>query len=503
MRVLTASLIQETNSFSPLRSAAAGFRGYGLAFGAEVLERYGDAVELGGFVAAAREAGVELVPVFRALHWPAGPVERAFFDDLVGRLVEAVRGSGPLDGVLLALHGAICLEDDDDAEGLLLQAVRAVAPGLPLVCSLDLHAHITRRMLEHCDALVGYHTCPHVDLFETGQRAARLLFRVLRGEARPQMAAVKLPMITSAERHDTVGGPLKPLYDRARALEARPDILAASIFPVQPWLDVAELGWTTVVVADGDRATAEAAALDLAEACWASRHQFQGELLEVGASIERALAVEGGPVVLSDTADATNGGATGDSTAILEALLDIDLPGPALLTVVDPEAVEQASRAGVGAELDLALGGKLAPAFYRPVQVHARVERVGDGRWTVKGPMTQGLKVDMGRTVVLRLGRQGRIAAVVSERSGPGHDPEVYRFVGLEPTEAKLVVVKSPMGFRAAYGPLARAILLVDTPGPCSPNLQRLPYRRIPRPLFPFDPEVTWQRPGGASAEGR
>lgn len=486
MRVAVGAIWQETATFSPLVTELADFERLGLAFGADMLARYGAVGELGGFARAAREDGVELVGTLRAAAWPSGPLSPAARDVLRDQLVAHLAAAGPVDAVLLAIHGALVARDDDDVEGALLAAVRdVVGPDRLVACSLDLHASITDRMVHHADIIRGYHTCPHIDLFETGYAVAKLLFRALRGEVRPVQAWTRLPMITPADRHDTTTGPFAALFDRLAALERdEPRVLAASLFAVQPWLDIAGLGWSPLVVTDGDEALARALVEELADRAWRARREFLVDKPPLAEALDQALAHRRRPVILSDAADATNAGAPGDSTAVLRALLDRGTSAPAYLSVVDAEAARLAAAAGPGQIITLDLGGKLDRRFGGPVRVTARVRSLSDGRYVVRGPMTRGLAVDMGLTAVLEI---GAIRVVVPSATHPGHDPELYRSQGLQPEDAQLVVVKSPAGFRAAYAPFAAAILLADTPGCVTSDLASLPYRRAPRPLFPLD----------------
>ncbi|MHB1133567.1 MAG: M81 family metallopeptidase [Chloroflexota bacterium] len=483
-RALLVNLAQESCSFAPRPHELADFRRYYLLYDDDVIPMLrGGQMEVAGVVAVAEAEGVELVPTVATYGGTGGPVSAeayAFLREAV--LARVARHAGAVDGALLALHGAMVVEGLDDAEGDLIGAVRALlGPDKPLVVSLDLHAHITEAMLAGADAIVGYHTFPHVDLYDTGARAMRLLAGALRGGVRPVLGHRKLPMITPAERHRVDQFPMSEVMGRALAMEAEPGVLAATIFAVQPWLDVPHLGWSAVVVADGDRALAQAKAEEIADIAWRLRREFLHERTPVAEALRRAREIEGGPVVLADSSDATSGGAEGDSTVLLAALLATPVPGQALLLLTDPEAVAACIAAGVRGEVTLPVGGKLATEFFRPVTVTGRVRLLSDGLFTMKSPT---LPADRGRTAVLQV---GEIQIVLSEKPVYTWDEECYRSVGLFPREAKLVQVKSPGGFRAVYEPFARAIFELDAPGPTDSNLRRLPYKRVTRPLFPLD----------------
>jgi len=412
------------------------------------------------------------------------------FTALRDELVDGLRAAGPFDGVLLVLHGAMSSESYEDATGEILRAVRAaVGPEMPLVSTLDLHANVTRQMVDQAGALVGYHTAPHIDLYETGQRALRLLSRMVSGMARPVAALRRLPMIVPAENGRTTEGPYAEVMDRAIELMRRPDVLDISVFSVQPWLDVADVACTVVVNADS-AALADQLADELADMFWERREQFDVTLAPAAATIRRALASDRRPFVLADSADAPSSGAPGDSTAVLELLIAAKPDQLCLHNIVDPVAVAAMFDAGVGAELTLTIGAGSGVPFYQPIEVTGRVRLLSDGNFVNKGLGFQGVVFRRGRTAVFDI---GQIALVVMERAVIQWDPELYRSLGLEPTNARIVIVKSPAAFRAAYEPLAAEVAVLDAPGVCSPNLRALPFVRARRPIFPLDELATWR----------
>jgi microcystin degradation protein MlrC len=483
-RVLFAYLVQETCSFATTKFDLESFRRYFLDFGDEVLLRHrGGGLEPAGAIAAAEEEGLELVPVLASYGGTGGPVTDetyAFFRERV--LDAARREASSVDGVLLCLHGAMVTESLDDPEGDLLPAVRQiVGPEVPLVISLDLHAHFTEAMAGAVDAVVAYHTFPHVDFYDTGYRAMKLLGRVLRGEVRPVVAHRKLPMITSAEPQNTTRPLGAEVMGRVLAAEGEPGVLAAAILMVQPQLDLPNLGWSVVVTANANRELAQNKADEIGEFAWQNRRRFHYQRTPVSEALRRAREGEGGPYVLADTADATSGGAEGDSTWLLRGLLAEPVPGQSLVLICDPEAVAACVAAGVREEVEVEVGGKLAPAFSQPVQVRGRVRTLSDGRFQMKHPQ---MPADRGRTAVLQV---GEVYIVLSEKPVYTWDEECYRSVGLFPREAKVVQVKAQNGFRPVYEPFAKEIMELDAPGPTDGNLRRLPYKRVTRPLFPLD----------------
>ncbi len=483
-RALLANLAQETCSFVPSRHTLDDFRRYYLYAGEEIFERLRDGgMEVSAIIKAAEEEGIDLVPLLATYGGTGGPVATGAYTFLRDEILAGARQhAARVDGAILALHGAMLTEELDDPEGDLLAGLRRIlGPSKPIICSLDLHAHVTDLMVQQATALVAYHTHPHVDIYDTGTRAMRLFGRTLRGEVRPVMAHRKLRMIAPPEQHNTGRPPMGPVMQRVKDAEKEPGMLAAAVFPVQPQLDIPNLGWSVVTVADGDLALARAKSDEIGELAWQHRREFLHERTPVGEALAVARGTPGGPIVLADSSDGTAGGAEGDSTVLLQALLESPVSGPCLLLVTDPEAVARCQAAGVRAEVSLEVGGRLTPAFFHPVRVTGRVRTLSDGKFQMKLPP---IPANRGLTAVLQV---GEIFLVLSEKPVYTWDEECYRSVGLFPREAKLVQVKSPGGFRPTYEPFARAIIELDTPGPTDSNLGRLPYKRVTRPLFPLD----------------
>ena len=486
-RVLLAGMKHETCSFVPGLATLDTFRSHHLVEGPDVFgPARGTGQEIDGVIQVAREAGVELIPTIDAFGGAAPVVADSAYEYMRDRILAGARQHrGRLDGVMLPLHGAMTTETREDPEGELIVAVREiVGPDVPIVVSFDMHCHLTDLTVRPSDAIVGYHTHPHVDFFDTGLRAMRILVKAMNGEARPVVVQRKMRMMASAERHNTSVGPMSEVMGRILEIEKEPGILAATIFATQPWMDVTELGWSTVVVADGDRALAQAKADEIAMMAWERRDRYLVKKMPIKEAVQAALASEGQPFVLADSADAVSGGSYGDGNFLLRALLEMGYQNTALITCTDPEAVAACHAAGVGAEVAVLVGGKLAPQFFQPVAVTGRVKTLSDGNYLSDLPPQP---VHAGRMAVLQA---SGISIVLSERPVMTIDQAVYHSAGLEPRQAKIVGVKSPGGFRAIYGPFAAGIFELDTPGPTDSELTRLPFQKIWRPLWPWEPEL-------------
>ncbi len=486
MRVAIAELKQETNTFVPRPTTLADFDAWHHWRGDDLMSGLGETnTEIAGFLDVLGNAGIEPMPIVATFAMSGGKVTTAAYETLLDELLFGLREHGPFDGVLLALHGAMVTDEDDDPDGAIIAAVRSlIGEKTPLVVTMDLHANVTERYVTRADAIVGFRTSPHVDLRETGRRGAELLLGILRAGLRPVMAMVKIPMVVPASTHmHHLPGPFQRLMHAAAAAESG-SVLSASIFAVQPWLDIAEMGFAAITVTDGDVALAEQVAVDLAQLAWAERNAFMAtELIPIDEAIGKADAIDG-PVVLSDLADGTGAGSPGDATAVIAALLAADLTNPALVCTRDPDAARIAIAAGVGAEVALEVGAKLDNVYNQPVSIQGRVTFAGPARFRFSGEGYTGVEMDMGDCAVIQA---GQVSLLILGNAVMTVDPAMYRTVGLEPSEAGIVVVKSHIQFRAGYAEVARAIILLDSPGMSSDRLESLPFTKVERPLFPFD----------------
>jgi microcystin degradation protein MlrC len=495
MRIAIGQLWQETNTFNRLPTTRQHFEEFGVLHGADMVKKMAQTNELGGFIQSLRAwpERPDIIGLARVPAWPAGLATPDTFTWLRDELVEALRPQLPVDAVLLALHGSLVAEGTPDVEGEVLHAIRTlIGPAIPLVATLDLHANITARMVECADALVLYHTAPHIDVFETGQRGAAVLHRILIEGARPVTAFQKLPLVVPAERANTQD-PSSVSFgfrQRLQAMEQDARILTAGLATVQPWLDIPELGSAMLVVTNGDASLARQLCAEFATEVWHRRRDYLPELVPVAYAVRTAWEEAEGLVVLSDSADATTSGAPGDSNWVLQELLKYDWPSPALVTIVDPALVTEAQALGPGASFTPALGGKRDQRFSRPIQVPVQVANLFTARFTLSGHLGKNLPIDMGPSAVLR---HGNVHIVVTSRSGPHFAPELFRTAGLDPFAASVLVAKSPCGFRAAYQGRARKIMVVQAPGCAPADFWNYEYRNIPHPLWPWDEIASWE----------
>jgi len=495
MRIAVGQLWQETNTFNPTPTSRRDFEEFGIVRGPDLIERMADTNELGGFIQTLRSwpEKPEIVGLVRLPAWPSGTATAATFTWLRDELLAAIMVAEPCDGILLALHGALVSELEPDVEGAVLEAVRQlIGPRVPLVATLDLHANVTQRMVRNADALVLYHTAPHIDVFETGQRAGQLLRRILIDGVRPSMAFRKLPMVAPVENANTQDSASVSfrLREELERLELQPGVLVAGLATVQPWLDIPDLGSAVIVVTNNDPAQASRLADHLATNLWQSRHEYASELLNAADAVREANASHAdGLIVLSDCADATTSGSPGDSTWLLRELINYCWKRPALVTLVSPEVVAESHRLGVGGTHPGPLGGVRDNRFSTPLELQTRIECLFEARFVMSGHLARNMAIDMGPSVVLS---HGDVKIVVTSRSGPHFAPQLFQAAGLNPFTAGVLIAKSPCGFRAAYASQARLIRVVSAPGCSPPDFWTYDYRKIPRPLWPWDEDASF-----------
>ncbi|MBI4605403.1 MAG: M81 family metallopeptidase [Planctomycetes bacterium] len=491
MRAGLIAVLQESNTFVRSRTTLRDFEEDLLLEGEAVREAFaGSHHEVGGFLEGLAAEGIEAVPVLAARAVPWGPIAGDAFERLMDLLRRGLERAGPLDGLLVAPHGATVSERHLDADGRWLGLVREhLGSRKPMVATLDPHANLSRAMLEAADALIAYRTNPHVDQRERGLEAARLLARALRGDVRPVLAAACPPMAMSIERQLTSEPPLRAILERAEEVRGMRGVLSASVILGFPYADVAEMGSSAVVVADGDLALARRLAAELGGALWDARRELEGRLAGVEDALERAASLEG-PVGLLDMGDNVGGGAPGDGTHLVRALRERRL-GPAIACLWDPEAVRKAERAGPGARVPLRAGGKTDALSGEPIEGDFEVVSLHAGRFEEREARHGGFRAfDQGPTAVVRAA--DGLTLVLTSRRVPPFSLGQLTSSGIDPTAFRFIVLKGVHAPLAAYSPVCRAFLRVDTPGPTSADMMRLEYRHRRRPMYPFEREAAW-----------
>jgi microcystin degradation protein MlrC len=492
MRIAVGGISHETNTFSTIRTDLALFERRGVHGPDNLVDAFaGTKTILGGFLDAARAHGFDAVPTILAEAAPSGTVAAEALDHLTDQLIDGLKAAGPLDAILLELHGAMVAENARDGDAEILRRVRAAVGDLPIGVVTDLHANLSQEMAELADVIVGYDTYPHIDMHERALEAADLIVRMLRDGVRPVRALSKPlllpPLPKQCTTYDT---PMRALVALAHRREREPGMLSVTVAAGFPYADVPEAGLGVLAIADGDRSRAAAVAEEIAALALERREEFLvrctpvEEALEIAARAARE-GTGGGPVVLADTADNPGAGAACDGTVLLRGLLERGVTGAALGALWDPEAVVLCRAEGVGGTVELLLGGKTDDLHGEPLAVRGYVKLLSDGRFKNRGPMNTGAETRMGPTAVLVC---DGVEVVVTSNRVQALDAGLFLSQGIDPTERRVLVLKSSVHYRGAFEPLASRVVEVDTPGLSNADLSRYAYRHVRRPIFPLDP---------------
>ena len=486
MKILIARLNHETNTFSPVPTPIEAFSP---TYGEEAYRaNKGMRTAMAAFIELAEGMGATLVTPVSAMANPSGPVHAAAYDELTRRIVDAAPGC---DAILLDLHGAMVAEHTGDGEGDLLARVRAAAPGVPVGVALDLHGNVTEKMVQNADVMVGFKTYPHIDMYETGEHAGRLLLQMLRGEALFRVCWHRLPLMSHTLRSTTLEGPMRDAVENASALE-RSGLPAVSVFGGFSLADIEAPCMSVVATCRIEDAPATQAAVDgLARQIWDRRTEYVYRSEPLTDSLRRARSLAEGaakPVLLLDHGDNCMSGGTCDTMDVLQAALELGLTGIAVGPLCDPGAVGRLIAAGEGAEVEIDLGNKVPLTRIglakQPLRLRGTVRAVSDGGYTVTGPIYTGQRCHMGRTVCFDT---GAAQIVVTEQTHEPWDLGVFHCVGLDPTHFRFLLLKSRMYCRPVFVPLSAGLVECDSPGATTSDYARFPFTRVRRPVFPLD----------------
>ncbi len=488
-RVLTARIMHETNTFSRVPTDMAAFRRRDFHLGNEIPGAYrGTRSALGGTFEAADKFGWSLIHPVSASANPSGRVTRAAFDELCATLIGAARAQGPIDGALLHFHGAMVTEDYEDAEGEMLARLRtAIGDAPPVIVTLDLHANVSDAMARHASALIAFRTYPHIDQYERAWQGAELLERAMAGEIKPKTVIARRPTIYGFDHGRTQNGPMVEALSRAAAFEKNGQALVVSICAGFSRADIKDVGPSVTVTGNGDDPRMPAIAEGLMDYCWQTREENSAKLLPVAEVVALAARGQPGdkPLVIADYTDNPGGGGYGDATALLKGMIEADLKSVAFHALCDPEAVRTAMANGLGKQT-LTIGGKTDPALGgEPLTLAGEIVCLSNGQMTAWGPMGGGVKRDYGLSAVFRV---GGIDIVLITNNGQANDLGQFTSLGIDPTRYRTVAVKSMHHFRAAFEPIARQVVLVDTGALCAEIYTPELFTKVRRPIHPLDP---------------
>ena len=499
-RYVIGLIKHETNTFSPVATPLSSFgHGEGPAFGAAARARFeGTSTPIAAYLDLARRENADVVTPVAAESWPSSKASRATFEALVQPLEAAVRAG--CDAVFLDLHGAMVIEDCDDAEGEIVTRLRRIAPTMPIAVTLDYHTNLSGTLVDNATVIAGYKTYPHIDMYEAGMLAGGILVRALDDEIEPVMAWGWKPLLASIMRHAPEDGPSGDIIALARRCEADGSVLAATLLPSFPHADTPFTGVSAIVVGDARRGGRERAQLlcdEMLAIAWERRAEYVHRAPPLAESVARAkalgLANPGAPVLLIDHCDNCGSGGAQDVMAVVAEVLKQQLDDVAIAPIRDAAAVATMVEAGVGQRVRLSLGGHTdMPSIGligQPLLVEGRVKAITDGEFVITGPMYTGVRTYLGRTAILEVESGGaHVEIVITERPHEPFDVGVFTHAGIDPGKKRYLMLKSRIHYRAGFKPIASHIVECAGAGVTNADLSVYPYQKLTRPIFPLDP---------------
>ena len=486
-RFAVGGISHETNTYCKEQTSLDEFS---IWKGKEILNEFRDVrIYLGGMIQSAQDIGSTLVPTYYARATPSGTIAASAYRTMADELLTRIADALPVDGVALALHGAGVVDGIPDLEGHLCRAVRdVVGPDAKIVVTLDLHGNITQEMADSIDMCFGVHYYPHTDSYERGVEAVDALSSLLASRWRPVVHVERIPAIITAATTNLY--PASEVNKLCWEKEKNPKVLDCTFFHGFARSDIPNTGAQIVATADGDVELARSTARDVARWVWEHREDFLPDLRTPLEAIDEALAVDGGPVVINEPSDNAGGGAPSDGTHLLRAMIEAGLDNSCFGFIHDPITVEQVHKAGVGQTVRVSLGGKYDDLHGEPLDMDAYIKCLTDGRFIVKSPMSRGARTDLGRMARVQI---GGIDILISTVRTQTLGPEAFELHGIDVTQAKVVGLKSIQHFRAAFEPIAKAIITADTPGLTTRDVRYYPRHNTPRPIWPLDEDANYK----------
>ncbi len=492
MRIAVGGIEHETNTYATESMGTTSLDDFQQLRGDEIFDVRGTRTFVGGFLSAIDDAGHDAVPILWAWAGPSGIIEAPTYQSLKAEYLGRLTAALPVDAVAISMHGAGVVEGIDDLEADLAGAIRAVVGNdVPIVVPLDLHGNITPEMGDRIDLMLGVQEYPHTDMFERGVEAVTTLPELVAGTLRPTTHVERLPMLLPTSTTDA--GPAADIRDLCLAAEGQPGVIDVSFFHGFPYTDVAATGASVVVTTDNDPALAHQIACEIASAVWSQRNDFIVESVQPAVTIElakQALAASGGPVIINDTADNPGGGTPGDGTHLLAAIIDADIEGSCFGFVFDPVTAEAAHAAGVGATIDVRIGGRHGSLHGEPVEASAYVKTLTDGRIVYSSPMLAGVRASLGKSARLTI---GNVDVIVTSRRNQTFDAEVFVLHGIEVGTRSIIGLKSSQHFRAGFRHIATKIITADSPGLTTLDVNVFDHPSADWPLWPLEPALAWE----------
>ena len=487
MRILVAMMKHETNTFSPIPTSLDRFFEWGGHLGDDAYHAYkGTGMPFSAYIDVAETAGHQVITPIAAEAMPSGIVQAEAYNFMTKQILEAVQTG--VDAALLDLHGAMVSETTDDGEGTLLYEMRKINPQLPIGVTYDLHANLTQKMVENCTCLIGYKTYPHIDMYEVGSQIADILINSINENYEPVICWARPPVLAQTLRMGHSDEPMKSILALTKEAEKDPEILAATVFGGFPLADFNDAGSSACIVAKHDNKLAKDWCDRIVKQIWENRREFVYSGRVLSEALTYAKSLEDGPTILLDHADNVGSGGTQDVMKVIEEVIKARLEDVAVAAVYDPEAVDLMTKAGIGQEISLNLGGKTdMPSINtkcQPLRIKGTVKTLTNGEWIVRGPMYTGVKVSMGNTAVLAVG--GMEIVIISKHHEPW-DTGVFTSVGIQPDKKRYLLLKSRIHYRAGFEQLAKNTLTCDGEGVTTSDNNLLNFRKVRRPIYPLD----------------
>ena len=483
MRILIGQIAHETNTFSNVKTDKKAFSLWGWDTGETITTKHHSVRNyLGGMIARAEELGIEIIPTFATFAYPSGVITKETYEALKLELLNGIQNAKDYDAICLALHGAGVTEMTEDLEGDLLKEIRKIAGyEVPVVITLDLHANVTQTMVSEADAILGNHLYPHTDSYEIGIEAVNVAQKIVENGLKPTMHLIKLPLAIPTSTTNL--SPAKDVNDLCFEWEKNSRMIDCTFYHGFPYTNISDFGVTVLATSHNDPEIAREAAQDVASYIWEHKEAFFIKQPSPKEGIVQALQHDGYPVVLNETSDNPGGGTPGDGTYLLRALLEEKVEKACFGFIYDPEVVDIAFRAGVGANIEVMLGGKTDQLHGEPIPLIAYVKCLTDGTFIQSSPMGKGGQVNLGRSVRLQSGGVDMIVCSVKSQT---LDEQIFLLHGIDVSAYKIVALKSSQHFRAGFEPISSKIITVDSPGLTTLDFTAFQYTNLKTKLYPF-----------------
>ncbi|WP_041076499.1 M81 family metallopeptidase [Bacillus sp. OxB-1] len=483
MKIFIGQFVHETNTFAAEQTTMENFKLWEWDKGEGILQKHrGVRDYLGGMIDRAEALKLEIIPTISAMAYPSGTITKETYDEIKEELINSLK-KHQADALCLNLHGAGVVEGIDDMEGYLLGEIRnAVGYDIPILCTLDLHANLTEKMVQEADVLLGVNFYPHTDSYERGMEAIDLAIKMYKKELNPVMHLTKLPLIIPTSTTNL--SPAKDINEICWEWEKETDVVDCTFFHSFPYTDIQHVGVSVLSITNDDPALAAKASEDVANQILSIKERFFQKTLSPQEGLEQALQLEGHPIVINETSDNPGGGTPGDGTYLLRAMLDMGLENACFAFIYDKEVADLAHEAGVGEYIDIKLGGKTDNLHGEPLSVNAYIKSLTDGVFYQSSPMWQGLKNDLGKSVRLQV---GGVDIIVCSIKSQVMDEQIFLLHGIDISKYKIVCLKSSQHFRAAFEPQSAKIITVDSPGLTTIDFTSFDYKHVLRPIYPLD----------------